>query len=92
MASIVTKTALSLFRETGRRAKSSEIEAVLRKDGVKFYNKKPQAQIASILSHNPLLDNTGDSRGSGYGLREWSDSRNEQQNAEGSRGTSARAF
>jgi hypothetical protein len=72
MSSIVSQAALKLFRETGKRAKSSIILEILAKNGVQIDNKKPQAQVASILSHNPLFDNTGDARGSGYGLREWS--------------------
>lgn len=73
MASLVTSTAMKLFRETGKRAKSSEIVEVLRKNGTEFSGQKPQAQVASILSHYPLFDNTGDSHGAGYGLREWSE-------------------
>ena len=46
---------------------------ILRERGIEINNKKPQAQVASVLSHNPLFDNSGDSHGLGYGLREWTE-------------------
>lgn len=72
MSSIVSQVAYDHFRETGKRAKSSQILMFLETRGIKIRNKKPTAQIASILSHNALFDNAGDGHGSGYGLREWS--------------------
>lgn len=71
ISSIVSKTAHDLFIITGKRATSSDILSRVLAKEFKTENKKPQAQVASILSHNPLFDNTGDSHGSGYGLREW---------------------
>lgn len=74
MTSQVVETAAELFRSTGRRATSKAILERCLARGIKIASNKPQAQVSSILSHNPLFDNGGDVHGSGYGLREWSES------------------
>jgi len=70
---IVTEVAIDVLKSTGRRITSGQLLAILRQRGIKIENNKPQAQVASILSHNHLFDNQGDSHGSGYGLREWTE-------------------
>jgi hypothetical protein len=73
MAGTVTKTALEVFEQTGRRVTSGEILDILRKRGVQLENPKPQAQVASIMSHDPRFKNGTDGRGTGYGLAAWSE-------------------
>jgi hypothetical protein len=72
MSSKVSEVALRHFEETGRRATSGDILEIARKNGIEIDSPKPQSQVASILSHHPLFDNTGDSHGLGYGLSKWS--------------------
>jgi hypothetical protein len=73
MSHTVSAIALEHFQNTGRRANSGQIVEILRQRGIEIDNKKPQAQVASILSHNPLFDNSGDHHGQGYGLCEWTE-------------------
>ncbi len=73
MAGTVTSTAMGLFEQTGKRVTSGEILDILRKRGVQLDNPKPQAQIASIMSHDPRFKNGTDGRGTGYGLAAWSE-------------------
>jgi hypothetical protein len=73
MAGTVTNTALEVFEQTGKRVTSGEILDILRKRGVQLDNPKPQAQIASIMSHDPRFKNASDGRGTGYGLAAWSE-------------------
>lgn len=60
------------FRETGKRVGSAAVLSHVTELGIKISNKKPQNQVASILSHDPRFDNKSDDRGVGYGLVEWS--------------------
>jgi len=55
------------------RATSAQITALAKQRGIEIEGKKPQSTVASILSHSPDFDNTGDIRGRGYGLKEWSE-------------------
>jgi len=73
MAGTVTNTALELFAQTGRRVTSGQILDILRQRGEQLNNPKPQAQIASIMSHDPRFKNASDGRGTGYGLAAWSE-------------------
>ena len=72
-ASIVSGAALELFQTTGRRASSKLIMEILQRRGVRLHPTKPQGQIASILSHHPMFNNTGDNHGQGYGLVQWTE-------------------
>jgi len=73
MAGTVTATAWEHFITTRRRATSGQIMELLRARGVEIAGAKPQAQIASILSHDPRFHNGSDSHGGGYGLRVWAE-------------------
>jgi hypothetical protein len=56
------------LREQQRRAPSTEILQALRERGIEVTGQKPNAVVASILSHSELFKNV---RGEGYGLTEW---------------------
>ena len=73
IASQVSGTAIELCQRTGRRFTSREIVETLQGQGVTLDPKKPQAQVASILSHHPMFNNKGDSHGKGYGLVQWTE-------------------
>lgn len=69
----VWRTAEAAMRTTNRRVKSSDVLQMLNDAGVELRGTKPQAVVASILSHHDKFDNKFDSHGAGYGLKEWSE-------------------
>lgn len=73
VASNVVKIAEEAMRTTGKRLNSREVYELVVQHGVVVDGKKPSSVVSSILSHRELFVNTYDDRGSGYGLREWSD-------------------
>ncbi len=73
----VRVAAQKFFQTTGTRAGSGAVLRYVTEQGIAITNKKPQNQVASILSHDELFDNRGDERGVGYGLREWTVEREE---------------
>jgi hypothetical protein len=74
MSSKAIALAHTLFAETGRRYQSQALLRALVERGLEApTGAKPQAALASIMSHHPEFDNTNDAHGTGYGLKIWSD-------------------
>jgi len=72
ISNLVSTAMEKQFRETGKRAGSAAALSHVTQLGIRISNKKPQNQVASILSHDPRFDNKSDAHGVGYGLAEWS--------------------
>ena len=69
----VSHIAEAAMRSTQKRYTSGEILEMGLREGVTINSPKPQSVVASIMSHDKKFRNSSDSRGTGYGLSEWSE-------------------
>jgi hypothetical protein len=77
-AEAIRQAAIAYLREKGERASSSELYAALSLKGVVVVGKKPNAVVASYLSHSDKFTAV---RGEGYGLPEWDNPQNPESEA-----------
>jgi hypothetical protein len=73
ITSRITHIAETAMRSTQNRFTSSQILEIGMREGLSINSPKPQSVVASIMSHDKKFRNSSDSRGTGYGLSEWSD-------------------
>jgi hypothetical protein len=69
----VVEIAASAMGSSDKRLTSGQVYDMAIEQGVVISGVKPPSVVASILSHEKTFDNRSDRHGTGYGLREWSE-------------------